>query len=156
MLADYPLLNQIIAYGIAGIIATIVHILAFHLLAWKLFPALQANDYFVRFANIQTTPLSDSKRSINAMISNTLAFLFSTMTAYILNVIWVFETGRHTFALELGLFFVVAAVSILFASLIMGALIRYFSVLTSYAFLLNVLCAASINFVVRKYVIFIG
>ena len=156
MFTDNPLLVQIIAYAIAGVIATLVHIAVFHLLAWKLFPALQADDYLVKLANLPTMPINDTKRAQNAMQANTLAFLFSTLTAYVLNVQWVFEPGKHSFIVELGLFYAVAAISILFASLLMGALIRYFSMLTSYAFVSNVVCAASINFVVRKYVIFMG
>lgn len=156
MFVDNPLLVQIIIYALAGVIATLMHIAVFHLLAWKIFPALQTDDYLVRLSNLRIKPISDSKRAYNAMKANSISFLFSTLTAYILNVKWVFEPGKHSFIVELGLFYAVAAISIFFGSILMGGLIKRFGMLTSYAFISNIVSAALINFVVRKYVIFIG
>ncbi len=156
MLVDHPLLAQIFAYGVAGVIATVVHIFVFHLLAWKLFPALDADDYLVRLINLRTHDIADTERAKNAMLANIGAFLFSTLTAYVLNVLWVFEPGRHSFTIELILFFAVAGASIFVSTTLMGALIKRFGMLTSNAFVLNVVCATTINYVVRKYAIFVA
>ncbi len=40
---------QFIRYALAGAFATLTHIIVFHLIAWKIFPALQARDHAVRF-----------------------------------------------------------------------------------------------------------
>ena len=38
---------QVVKYGLSGGLATIVHITIFLIAAWKVFPALQENDYVV-------------------------------------------------------------------------------------------------------------
>ena len=156
MLFENPLLLQLIKYAISGVIATLAHIAVFHMVAWKMFPALQAGDHLVRLLKLPTQAIDDNLRARNSMIANVTAFLFSTLTAYILNIQWVFEAGRHHMLVELALFYAVAAISLVVGTGLMGALIKYFGVLTSYAFVCNIVSAASINFVVRKYLIFFG
>ena len=42
-------LVQFIKYGISGGLATFVHIVLFHLIAWRIFPSLQENDFLLSF-----------------------------------------------------------------------------------------------------------
>jgi len=149
-------LIQFIKYALAGGVATITHILVFHMSAWKLFPALQEKDYFVRLMHVRLEPIDESLRARNSMISNALAFLVSNMVAYILNVIWVFEPGRHPFIIEISLFYAVSGISILIGTALMGFLIKRFSMLTTYAFATNIVTAVMINYAVRKFFIFQG
>ena len=65
-------LIQFIKYGLAGGLATVVHICVFHLVAWKLFPALQENDHAVRLLNLKIRPINEYQRARNSMISNTI------------------------------------------------------------------------------------
>lgn len=147
-------LIQFIKYCIAGGVATVVHITTFYLLSWLIIPALTPDDLVARFAHISIGPISDAIRARNAMINNWLAFIVSNMVAYLLNILWVFESGRHNKLVEIGLFYMVSAISIAVGSSVMWVLIRYFGFSTTVAFSAEVVAAVAINFVVRKLLIF--
>lgn len=149
-------LIQFIKYGLAGGLATVTHIAVFHLAAWKLFPALQPKDHLVRLLALQLRPIEEHHRARNSMICNVLAFLVSNMVAYITNVLWVFQAGRHPFIIEIALFYCVSGLSVLIGTLLMGLLIKRFGMLTTYAFVANIVSAVLINYAVRKFFIFQG
>ena len=90
------------------------------------------------------------------MVDNGVAFLFSNFVAYLLNVPWVFEPGRHHGLIEIGLFYLVSGVSVVVGTALMGWLIRRFGMRTTYAFAANLVTALLINFAMRKFVIFKG
>ena len=145
---------QFVKYGIAGGIATGVHILSFYCLACLIFPALKADDIVIRILDISVMDISDMIRARNAMIDNAIAFILSNLVAYLLNIIWVFEPGRHHRAIEISLFFLVSGVSLAIGSGLMGALIKYLSLSTTSAFIAVVVSSTLINFILRKYLIF--
>ena len=147
-------LFQFIRYGISGGIATLTHILVFHLLAWKMFFALQADDWFVRLFNLPIQELDDTTRSRNSMKGNCVAFVISNLVAYLINVYWVFVPGRYPWIMEIGLFYLVSGVAIVIGTGLMGLLIRRFGMLTTYAFGANIFAALMINYVMRKFFIF--
>jgi putative flippase GtrA len=149
-------LIQFIKYGIAGGMATSVHIIIFHIAAWKMFPALQANDWFVKIFKISVKDEDDKLRSRNSMIDNGIAFMLSNMVAYFINIYWVFEAGKHIWYVEIALFYLVSGVSIVIGTSIMGWLIRRYGMSTTYAFLSNLVTALLINYAMRKFVIFNG
>ncbi len=149
-------LIQFIKYGLVGGLATVTHIVVFHLAAWKLFPALQKEDHLVKLLNLELGPIEEHNRARNSMICNVLAFMVSNMVAYILNVLWVFEAGKHPFIIEIFLFYCVSGVSMLIGTLLMGLLIKRFGMLTTYAFAANIVSAVMINYAVRKFFIFHG
>lgn len=149
-------LIQFIKYALAGGLATVTHIVVFHLVGWKLFPCLQKKDHFVKYFNLKLPDLSNAKRSRNSMFSNATAFVISNMVAYITNVLWVFESGRHNIFIELLLFYAVSGISIFLGTILMGFLIRRFGILTTYAFASNIFTSVMINYVLRKFVIFNG
>jgi putative flippase GtrA len=153
---DSRILVQFIKYALAGGLATLTHITVFHLVAWKLFPALQQSDHAVRFFRLKIRQVNDFSRARNSMISNGCAFVISNMVAYIVNILWVFERGRHSMPVEILLFYAVSGVSMLIGTMIMGLLIRRFGMLTTYAFGSNIVTAVLINYVVRKFFIFQG
>lgn len=149
-------LLQFIKYGVSGAVATAVHIAIFHLVAWKIFFALQPQDWFVKLLGLPIADLDDAKRSRNSMLSNGAAFLFSNLVAYLLNIYWVFVPGRHHWLVEVGLFYLVSGTAILIGTWIMGILIRRFGMLTTYAFGANLFAALMINYAMRKFFIFNG
>lgn len=153
---DYPALIQFIKYAMAGGAATVVHIIVFHLCAWKVFPALQANDFVVTRFNLPVSKLGDSIRSRNSMLDNFLAFLVSNFFAYVINVMWVFKGGRHSMLVELALFYAVSGISIGIGTVTMGWLIRRYGMRTTYAFCANLVASLLINFAARKFFIFKG
>ncbi len=149
-------LVQFIKYSISGGVATLIHIIVFHLVAWKICFALQANDWFVKFLNLSVQELDDSTRSRNSMIGNGMAFMISNLVAYLINIYWVFVPGRHHWMIEIGLFYLVSGVAITIGTAIMGFLIRRFGMLTTYAFGSNLVAALMINYAMRKFFIFNG
>ncbi len=147
---------QFVKYGIAGGFATLIHIILFHLAAWKIFPALQERDAVVILLGLQVTQVDIITRSLNSMLSNGVAFVFSVMVAYIANIYWVFEPGRHNKFVEISLFYLVSGISVIFGTAIMGFLIRYFGIQTTIAFTANIVTAVMINYYTRKFYIFKG
>lgn len=149
-------LLQFIKYAMAGCVATATHIVIFHLVAWKIFYALQADDWFVRVFNLPIEELDDATRSRNSMLGNGVAFLVSNLVAYLINIYWVFVPGRYHWIIEVGLFYLVSGVAIAIGTSIMGVLIRRFGMLTTYAFGSNLVAGLMINYAMRKFFIFNG
>ncbi len=156
MIIDNAALIQFLKYAVAGALATITHIIVFHLAGWKIFPVLQAKDHAVRFFKLSITSIDDAARARNSMFCNGIAFLFSNMVAYITNVLWVFHGGKYTFIIEILLFYAVSGISVFLGTMLMSALIRRFGLLTTYAFGANILVEVLLNYVVRKFFIFSG
>jgi putative flippase GtrA len=130
--------------------------LVFHLAAWKLFFALQANDWFARLLKLQVQKLDNNTRSRNSMKANGVAFVISNLVAYLINIYWVFVSGRYPWIVEIGLFYIVSGVAIVIGTGLMGFLIRRFGMLTTYAFGANIFTAIMINYAMRKFFIFKG
>jgi putative flippase GtrA len=149
-------LVQFIKYAIAGGIATAVHISLFYFCAVKLLPALNQGDALAGLLHLHVREVSNVIRARNSVIDNVIAFIFSNLTAYLINVAWVFESGRHHRVLEIGFFYLVSGISVVIGSALMGVLIGRFGIMTTVAFGANVLASLMINFVLRKYVIFKG
>ena len=147
---------QFVKYAIGGCIATATHISVFHLVAWKLFSALQANDWFVKMLKLPVPKLDHATRSRNSMKANGVAFIISNLVAYLINIYWVFVPGRYSWIVEIGLFYIVSGTAIVIGTALMGVLIRRFGILTTYAFGANVFTALMINYAMRKYFIFNG
>jgi len=147
---------QFVKYAISGGIATLTHIIVFHLVAWKMFFALQADDWFVRLLHLPTQELDDATRSRNSMKGNAVAFLISNLVAYLINIYWVFIPGRYNWIIEISLFYLVSAVAIGIGTGLMVFLIRRFGTLTTHAFGFNLIAALMINYAMRKFFIFNG
>jgi len=147
---------QFIKYALSGCVALAVHIVAFYFFSWLVVPALKEDDIVVRIFNLSVTAINDTVRARNAVINNWLAFIFSNMAAYILNIIWVFESGRHRRWLEILMFYAVSAISIAVGSAVMWLMVMFIGSSTTLAFAADVVAAAMVNFIVRKYYIFKG
>lgn len=147
---------QFIKYGACGSLATAVHIIVFHIVAWKVFPSLQENDFIIVAFGLTYQKVDVATRSVNSMLSNGLAFICSNTVAYIANIYWVFKPGRHNKLIEIGLFYLVSGISIVIGTGLMGFLIRYYAMQTTYAFSANIITAVLINYGMRKFYIFEG
>ena len=141
---------QFIKYAIAGGIATGVHIFIFYVCALILLPALSPQDPVIKLLGLHPMWISDS------MFNNGIAFIFSNLTAYVINIYWVFEAGRHNRILEILMFYAVSGVSLVIGSALMGFLINHCGMLTTLAFGANIAVSLMINYVLRKCVIFKG
>lgn len=147
---------QFIKYALAGGLATLTHITIFHLVGWKIFPALQEKDHAVRFFKLKIDDISDARRAKNSMYANFIAFIIANMVAYITNILWVFQGGKYHVVIEILLFYAVSGISVAIGTVLMGILIRRFGILTTYAFGTNIFTAVMINYAVRKFFIFNG
>lgn len=147
-------LIQFIKYGISGGLSTLVHIGLFYWMATHILPALNAHDVIASLLNLTVPEVSQAIRARNSVIDNTVAFLFSNLTAYIININWVFSPGRHHPILEFLFFFAVSGIAILIGGAIMGFLIHTYGTTTTTAFLANIVVSLLINFFIRKHVIF--
>ena len=152
---------QFIKYGLSGGAATTVHMTLFFLLTLTLFPALTGEDPFVKVfglfgVDFAVHDISDAVRSTRSMYANAVAFVFSNMVAYLINVLWVFKRGRHHWAVELLLFYAVSSISFFPGTALQGGLVRWTGMETSYAFVACLVTSTLINYVCRKFLIFKG
>ena len=103
---------QFLKYVACGGTAMAVDMVIFFLVAWLLFPALTENDILVRLFNLDIVAIPEYLRTINFCLANVIAFALSNLTAYILNVLFVFKAGKHSRRKEVGLFYLVSAISV--------------------------------------------
>ena len=148
-------LVQFIKYGISGGIATVTHIIIFFLLAAFVFKALGEDDIAVKYLKLPPV-LDDAVRGRNTAINNVIGFMFSNFVAYILNIFWVFEAGKHKKSAEIAMFYAVSGASLGIGTALAWALIEFTGMATTYAFGVNVVVSVMINFVARKFFIFKG
>ena len=156
MIISNPALIQFIKYAVAGGVATLAHIFIFHLIAWKIFPCLQEKDHAVRTLKLTIRKVNDATRARNSMIGNLIAFMFANMVAYLANIFFVFQGGKHHIVIEILLFYAVSGLSTFLGTTLMGLLIRRLGLLTTYAFGANIFTAVMFNYALRKFFIFYG
>lgn len=149
-------LVQFIKYALGGGVATAVDMLVFFLVAWKLLPALRADDPVVTRLHLSVRPVEEADRSRRFIIITAMAFLFSNLTAYLINIAWVFEPGRYAWYVELALFYAVSGVSIVIGTFLGWSLIRFLHLSTTFSYIGKLVAALLINYVCRKYFVFNG
>jgi putative flippase GtrA len=147
---------QFIKYGIAGGLATAVDVVLFYFLAWKVIPALGDDDIVVRLLGITVTAIDEAVRSRNYLINKCITFMFSNLTAYLVNIFWVFKPGRHKRWVEVSLFYVVSIVSFAIGTALGWVMIAVFGLSTTFAYVANLVASVMINYVCRKFIIFKG
>ncbi len=147
---------QFFKYAFFGALATGVDMLVFFACAWKVFPALRADDPVARRLGLHVLPVEEEVRSRRFVQCTVVAFLFSNLTAYLLNVLWVFESGRHSRLVEFLLFLAVSATSVTVGGWLGWLMIRMGHLSTSLSYAGKILAALVLNFVCRKYLVFNG
>lgn len=157
---DAPPFVQFVKYGMAGGLATVVHIVTFFLVGFVLFPCVAPTDplmeFLTKYAGVVAPVVEESLRARYAIYSNILAFMVSNTVCYIANRLFVFRPGRHHIVIEFFLFLAVSAVSMTVGTTLMGWLIQQFGVHTTYAFGANIISSLAINYVMRKFFVFKG
>lgn len=149
-------LVQFIKYALAGGVATVVDVAVFYLVAWKFIPALQETDPVVRLLKLKVHPVTEAQRSVRFVYITAIAFLFSNLTAYLINIFWVFQPGRHVWWVELLLFYAVSGISLFLGGSLGWVLIKWFHLSTTASYLCKMIASLMINFVCRKFIIFKG
>ena len=153
---DASPLVQFLKYAIGGGVATGVDMLVFFFVAWRIFPALRENDPVVTRLRLTVRHVEEDERSRRFIMCTAVAFIFSNLTAYLINIYWVFEPGRYAWYVELLLFYAVSGISIVLGTALGWALIRYLHLSTSFSYIGKMLASLLINYVCRKYLVFKG
>ena len=133
-----------------------VDMVVFFLAAWLLFPALTENDVLVRLFHLEIVEIPEYLRTINFCLANVMAFMLSNLTAYILNVLFVFKAGKHSRRKEVGLFYLVSAISVGLGVGIGVLLIQGFGLSTTFSYIAKAVSTTLINYAARKFIIFRG
>lgn len=149
----HPLI-QFIKYGICGVAATAVDVLFFYALSWKVFQALSPDDMVVRVLGLEAPAIDEAVRSRHFVINSALAFVFSNLTAYLLNFFWVFHPGRHKRHVEIALFYLVSITSIALGTGLGWAMISFLGLTTTASYLGKLIASLMINFAGRKFLVF--
>jgi putative flippase GtrA len=147
---------QFFKYSLCGGTAFAVDMLVFFLVAWWIFPALTEDDILVRLFNMEVEPIPKGVRTVNFCIGSVIAFMASNLTAYLLNVRFVFKAGKHPLWKEVGLFYLVSAVSVGIGVALGALLIGSFGLSTTFSYIAKAVSTTLINFVARKFIIFHG
>jgi putative flippase GtrA len=147
---------QFFKYSLCGGTAFLVDMITFFLFAWLFFPALTEKDHLVRLFSMEVEPIPDLVRTVNFCINSVFAFITSNFAAYILNVRYVFKGGKHSLWKEVGLFYLVSAISVGIGVALGAVLIGGFGLSTTYSYVAKAVSTTLINFVARKYIIFHG
>jgi len=132
---------QFLKYSLAGVIASGTYLTCFAILNETVLPADISRP--------------GSERGWNFLFSSTLAFSVATVVAYMINQAWVFQPGRHSRLKEFTLFYLIAAVAFLAGTPLGSIVVAYFSVNEYGVFILVVGLSAMVNFLGRKYWVFL-
>lgn len=147
---------QFIRYALCGGVASAVDIAVFFLLSWRILPALRANDPVARLLRLGVRAVTEEQRSRRFVINTAIAFFFSNLTAYVLNILWVFEPGRFPWWVEMLMFYAVSGLSMALGTALGWAMIRYLHLSTTASYIGKFIAALLVNFAGRKFVIFKG
>ena len=147
---------QFVKYGLCGGLATAVDLVVFYGLSLTLIPTLLPDDPLVRRFSLSGPFVAASARARNYVLARAAAFVFSNLTAYVTNVRWVFEGGRHRRHVEIGLFYLVSGFSLAVGTAVGWSLIALGGLSTSLSLLANVAASTLINYACRKYFVFRG
>lgn len=141
---EVPVTFQFAKYAALGVITTLVHLGAFTGFSHTLFPA---HDYLVEGG------ITPALKERNAILSNLLAFPFAVLFNYVANVFFVFTPGRHSRSRELLLFIGISFATFA-AGLLSGPALISRGLDPWFAQGVLVVTSALLNFVCRKFFVF--
>jgi putative flippase GtrA len=150
--------GQILKYVLCGGMSVLVDQGTFYVLAWLVFPCLRATDPVARMlsvAGFTVQEVGEAELERNYWIIKSICFLVSNTVVYMLNVLFVFEAGRHRKSLEILLFFGSSSFQFFFIWL-GGMLITKFNWEVTYSNIAMLLTAMMVNFIIRKKLVFKG
>jgi putative flippase GtrA len=132
---------QFLKYGMAGALATAVHLSIFTLLNETLLPA--------DVGQAATT------RGWNFLFSNITAFLLANVVGYLANRAWVFQPGRHAPWREALLFFLVSGIAFVAGTPLGSFIVSHFAINEYFVFVLVLVLSIMVNFLGRKFWVFL-
>ena len=93
---------------------------------------------------------------MNFRINSGIAFIFSNLTAYVTNVLFVFKPGRHSRRREIGLFYAVSLTALVIGTAAGEIVIRMFDLSLAFSYVAKMISALAVNYAGRKYFVFKG
>ncbi|MEN8256056.1 MAG: GtrA family protein [Verrucomicrobiota bacterium] len=150
---------QFIKYLFCGGITFVVDVAVFYIMAWLLLPSLRLDDPFgaiIGFFGWSIREIPEETLLRNYYINKVAAFLASNTVAYITNVIFVFNAGRHQRAKEVGLFYLLSTISFVVFTWLSGFLIGHYGWQVSWSYFFVFALAMVANFTMRKKLVFKG
>jgi len=152
---------QFVRYGVAGVLAMATNVVVFALAEHLVFPVASAGEAEVlslpdRWGEVGSWlgEMGENERVLNYARCNVIAFLGANIVAYVLNFMWVFQSGRHARHIEIFLFLGVSFVAFLVGTALAGVLVGNFGVNEYVAKMGDVAAAVLLNYVCRKFLIF--
>ena len=148
--------TQFIKYVFCGGISVLVDQLVFYALAWRAFPALRLSDPVAKLlalVGLEVQEVTEDQLRLNYWIIKVICFVASNAVVYLLNVLFVFNTGRHKKGIEILLFFGSSLFQFFFIWL-GGVLIIRFGWEVTYSNITMLMTSMVVNFMVRKKVVF--
>lgn len=131
---------QFFKYAVIGLAGTSIYAAVFGLL----------NETIL----IADTSLEAGQRSLNYFLSNSVAFLCSSIFVYIFNRNWVFIADKHSRMKEISLFYVVGFVAYLIGTPTGAYLISRYNWNEYYALGITIIASVVVNFLGRKIFVF--
>lgn len=133
---------QFLKYALIGLAGTFIYAAVFSILNETILMADES--------------LASRERSLNYFLSNTVAFLCSSIFVYLFNRNWVFIADRHTRLKEITLFYAVAFVAYIIGTPTGAYLISNYSWNEYYALGITIVASVMVNFIGRKMFVFHG
>ena len=149
--------SQFFKYLVCGCISVVVDAAVFYLLAWLAFPCLQAGDpaaKILQMLGFTVQEVSADTIVRNYWIIKAFCFFASNVTVYLLNVLYVFEPGRHRRHKEVLLFFSISLFVFLGGTWLGTVLIKQAGWHTTYAYLFVLALGVVTNYALRKFLVF--
>lgn len=151
-------LAQLVKYVACGGVAILVDTLTFYLLAWLVFPCLRLTDpiaQILTWMGASISEVSDLELQRNYWIIKCISFILSNAVVYILNILYVFEAGRHRKPMEIFLFYFFSLFQFVFIG-IGSVLISQFNWEVTYSNIAMLFLGLIVNYIVKKYIVFKG
>ncbi len=143
---SHPLL-QFLKYGLCGGLAVIVHNGVFAGLGYTLLPAFHG-------MLVDGEMITLAERRPNFIYCSVLGFLASNGVAYLTNLAWVFEGGKHHRLLEFFFFTSVSSIGFVVGMTLALVQMRQENSSSWLASIVLLITATMVNFVCRKFFIF--
>jgi putative flippase GtrA len=149
--------TQFAKYVLCGGMSVVVDATLFYLLAWLVFPCLQVGDPMTRLLEGFGFTVRQVSAEIvvrNYWIIKCFCFFASNLTVYILNVLYVFESGKHRRHHEVLLFFSISLFVFLGGTWMGTLLIKTAGWHTTYAYIFVLALGVVTNYALRKFLVF--
>ena len=145
--------KQFLLYFLCGCIAASVDTIVFYSFAIYVLPAITEGDVVFRFLGGHISIADVEVQRRNFIYCSIIAFIFSNVSAYLLNIKYVFISKKTYWYREVVLFLCISLVSI-FLGINAGTIMLKLNAGTTLSYLIKLLTSLCFNFLGRKYLVF--